>query len=274
MNGKVLKVINNNIDGKQEEKYISVFAVFEHKKYMNKYLIFCFQDEYNKKKLLYGSVHFNKDSLITFSVNENEKSYIEEFIKEYTENNVNQNEYGILNISEMTRSEVISYNSIDFDQLEKLDQMSIQKQEEVQITKNNKKPLFLYFILFILIVSLIGVTYLYLNPDILNHDFKKINCTANKYNDDIQMEYFSEYQILFDYNNKLDTISIVDSYVFPDGNSYAEFKKRHSKASVKTYRVRNNIEHRHARERRQHKRHCRRGFPVFSFYSLHRYSSR
>ena len=83
MNGKILKIVSNDLYGNVDERKVVVFACFEDLKYMNNYVIFSFDGDYNKNKLYYGSIHLKEDSLVIFSVKEDTKKYIDKFLSEY-----------------------------------------------------------------------------------------------------------------------------------------------------------------------------------------------
>ena len=60
MNGKILKIVNNDLYGNVDDREIVVFASFVHKKYMNRYVIFTYKDDYEKKKLWERNIIYMK----------------------------------------------------------------------------------------------------------------------------------------------------------------------------------------------------------------------
>ena len=106
--GKILKIISNDLYGNVDERQVVVFSCFQHIKYMNNYVIFAFLDEYKNNKLYYGSIHLKNDTLVIFSVKEEIKKYIVGFVDEFLSNNLN--EFKILNIDNIDRVQLVSYN--------------------------------------------------------------------------------------------------------------------------------------------------------------------
>ena len=225
MNGKILKISSNDLYGNVDERQVVVFACFNHIKYMNKYVLFTFLGEYNKKKLYYGSVHVKDDSLIIFSVKNDVINYINTFINEYMQGRINTNEYQIMNISNINKVVLVSYSEMNFDKLSELDALSIKKEVPKEILQEKeKKPVFLYLVLIVLILLLIGITYFYINPEVFQVKYKSLECTQEKYNDDLMMEYVEKRTVTFDKKDKIDKIEVIDIYTFSDEEEYASFR--------------------------------------------------
>ena len=225
MNGKILKISSNDLYGNVDERQVVVFACFNHIKYMNKYVLFTFLGEYNKKKLYYGSVHVKDDSLVIFSVKNDVTNYINTFIDEYMQGRVNANEYQIMDISSINKVVLVSYSEMNFDKLSELDALSIKKEEPKEILQEKeKKPIFLYFVLIVLILLLVGITYFYINPEVFQVKYKSLECTQEKYNDDLMMEYVEKRTVSFDKKDKIDKIEVIDIYTFLDEEEYASFR--------------------------------------------------
>ena len=222
MNGKILKVSSNDLYGNTDDREVVVFAGFNHLKYMNRYVIFAFQDKYSENKLCYGSVHLKKDSLVTFSINDN--SVITEFIKQYLENNLNTQEYEIIDISNISKVELVSYSEMEFDKLNELDALSIKREIQTETEDNNKKHSFLYFLLFVMLLLLGAIIYVHFNPDVLKVKLKTINCTMDSYNHKIELKYKSNVDITFNKDEKLRKIDKIDIYTFTNRDMYNDFK--------------------------------------------------
>ena len=224
MTGKILKVSANDVYGKVDERVAVVFACFEHTKYMNNYVIFSFLGEYEKNKLCYGSVHIKENSIVIFSVKDNVKQYIDEFLGEYESNRVSN--FKILDISDKERVEIVSYNEIDYDKLQYLDDISIMKvvEEKVEEDTKERQPIFLYFMLFVLISFAIGLSLLYFKPELFGVKYKGLVCNNNLYDYEIKMDYQMEKSIKFDSNDKTQSIDIVRYYTFLESKDYYEFK--------------------------------------------------
>jgi len=221
--GKILKVVSNDLYGNVDERKAVIFACFNHIKYMNNYVVFSFLGEYGKNKLGYGSVHLKGESLVIFSFKKDIKKYIDEFLLEYTSDEIKN--FEILDISMMEKVELVSYNEMDYDKLQLLDDKSI-----VKVVKNNeeyvkeKKPILIYILLFILVLSAIGLTILYLYPEMFTIKYRELECTGNLYDNKLMLNYDIDKNIKFDKDNKVLDIDVVKTYTFLDSKSYYEFK--------------------------------------------------
>ncbi len=224
MKGKILKILNNDLYGNADDRQIAIFAAFNHVKYMNKYVIFAFDGEFDKKKLCYGSIHFKKDSVVIFSVAESVKEYIDDFVSEYVAGKVDPKKFEILDLSDYNKAEMVTYCEEEYEDLTKLDELSIKREKREEEVVTNKKPAILYVLLVIMILLLAGVTYLYFFPEKFTVELKKIECTATLYNSKLDMYYTSDRTITFDKDDKLRDIDVIDTYKFTDINQYDEFK--------------------------------------------------
>ncbi len=225
MYGKILKISNNDLYGNVDDRRVSLFAAFTHKKYMNKYAIFTFTDEYNKNKLYCASIHLKDTSIVTFSVREDEIAYINKFAEELLAGNIDTNEYELIDISNISKIELISNSPIDFNRLIELDNLTIPK-DTAQITTVDtpKKPVFLYVLLIICLIFLGGVIYIHYNPSILDVKLNKLDCTMTGYDKKLELPYTSVATVKFDRKNILLSIDKVDTYTFSDNEKYYDFK--------------------------------------------------
>ncbi|MBQ2872828.1 MAG: hypothetical protein IJE89_02390 [Bacilli bacterium] len=221
MTGKILKVASNDLYGNVDDRIASVYACFEHTKYMNNYVVFTMDS--NPNKLCYGSIHLKNKSIVVFSVKENIKQYIDIFLNEYITEKMT--EFKTIDISKMEKIELVSYNEMDYDNIQLLDNKAIPKvvvNEEV-ISKK-KKPIFLYFLLLILILLAIGLTLLYFKPELFTVKYKGIDCKNNLFDSNLGIHYEMNKNIKFNNNDKVDNISVTRNYIFLDSDSYYEFK--------------------------------------------------
>ena len=225
MNGKILKIASNDLYGNATDRTVSVFAAFNHLKYMNKYVIFSYTDELDKKILHCGSIHLKSNALVIFEVNKEVLPYIDTFVEQYLDNKLDDKEYEIIDLSNISKVELVSSSSFEFEKVHELDNMSIKKEIDINESENGKKkPVFLYFLLFIMIILLIGVTYLYFNPDMFDIPLKELKCDSEMFNNKLDMKYIKELDIKFDKNDRPKTINGIDTYVFLDNDSYQTFK--------------------------------------------------
>ena len=113
---------------------------------------------------------------------------------------------------------------MEYDKLEMLDQKSIsriiQKEEDIK----EKKPIFLYVILVVLILFGFGITMLYFYPEFFIIKYRELVCTNNLYDQELMLNYDIEKDIKFDKKDKVSSIDVVKTYTFLDSNSYYEFK--------------------------------------------------
>lgn len=224
MNGKVLKISNNDLNGNNDDRKIAVFAAFIHKKYMNKYAIFAFENEFDKKKLAFGSIHLKNDSLVTFDVRPNEKDFINTFVSQYLDNKIDELEYEIIDISNISKIELVSYGQEDFDKLADLDKLSIKRVVNNEEADNKKGYGMLYFIIMVLILLLGGITYLYFNPDLFDVELKQLNCYKEGFNEIVELNYTSEAELKFNRKDEIDTFNKIDTYKFNNEEDYLNFK--------------------------------------------------
>lgn len=225
MNGKILKIASNDLYGNTTDRTISVFAVFDHLKYMNKYIIFSYTDELDKKILYYGSVHLKDNALVIFEVNNNVLPYIKKFTEEYLNNKIDTKEYEIIDLKDIVKAEIISSSQEEYDHLIELDNISIPKPKinNEEESKKNKHG-FLYTILTIMIILLIGATYIYFNPGLLEVKLKELNCSKNTYNEKLEMKYLKELDIKFNKKNEPIVLNGIDTYTFTNESLYLDFK--------------------------------------------------
>ncbi len=224
MFGKIVKIFSNDLYGNPDDRKLVIFAAFEHKKYMNKYCIFAIEGEYANKKLYYGSIHIKDNTIVIFSVADNDKKWVDEFVTEYLSSKLNDKEYSLIDIANLDRAELISSTEVECDNLNTLDSISIKRVAPTteETTKNSKSGLKFLLVLFILLG--IGITYLYLNPDILTLKLKMLNCTKSEFNNNISMRYNIEKNIRFDKDEVPSTIEVIETYKFASGEEYTDFK--------------------------------------------------
>lgn len=219
MTGKILKISSNDLYGNVDDRMVSVFACFEHTKYMNNYVIFSID---GSNKLCYGSIHLKKDSLVIFSVKSTIKKYIDEFLDEYI--NDKMSEYKILDINNINKVELVSYNDMDYDKIQVLNDKSIEKVIIKEEDIVSQKPVILYVLLFVLIILGSGLTLLYFMPELFSIKYKVLECTNNIYDEMIELNYKIEKNVEFNKDDKVDKIDVVRTYAFLDSDSYDEFK--------------------------------------------------
>lgn len=230
MNGKILKIASNDLYGNVDDRKVVVFASFIHKKYMNKYAIFTYENEYHLNKLYYASVHLKENSVVTFDIREEEINYINKFIELSLENKDYTKEYEIIDISNISKIELVSYHEETFDKLNELDKIFIKREDPKETIKNKNSYGILYFLLVVLILLLIGITYIYLNPHILDPKVKQLTCQKSSYNEKLELNYISNTELIFDKEDHLTKYHIIDTYKFDDLNKYKTFKENNEES--------------------------------------------
>ena len=224
MNGKIIRIADNDVYGNTSDRTLSVFAVFNHLKYMNKYIIFTYTDELANKKLYYGSVHIKDDSLIVFAVNDSVLPFIDTFTDQYLNDKVNAKEYEIIDISGINKVQLVSSSNREYEQLKALDDKSIKKEVIADDTGSNNNHGGLKFLLVVIMLLLVGVTYLYLNPGLLEVELKELKCDKQLYHNELEMRYVKELDIKFDKEEHPIKLSATETYKFMDEVTYNNFK--------------------------------------------------
>ncbi len=231
MNGKVIKIFNNDLYGNPDDRYLSVFVAFEHKKYMNKYCLFAIDGEYYKRELYYGSIHLKENALIIFSINEAAKPYIDKFLEEYLAGNIDTKEYELIDISKCERVELISSTVTASDKLDTLEKISIKREEEKTLKNNQKSGKGGLIFLLILFIALgLGLTYLYLNPSLMTTELKMLDCHKDDFNKVLDMEYKSNKIVRFNKKESPGLVENTDVYTFTDKEKYEDFKNNNKES--------------------------------------------
>lgn len=223
MAGKILKITSNDLYGNVDERRVVVFSCFEHTKYMNNYVVFAFEGEYNKKKLCYGSVHLKNDSIVIFAVKNDIKKYIDEFILEYTSDKLEN--FKLLNFDDIEKVELVSYNEMEYDNLELLDRKSIVREVVREEKEQKKTPIFLYSLIIMLVLFACGITFLYFNQGMFVVKYKELVCVDKLYDQELMLYYDLEKDIKFNRNDKVSSIDVVKTYIFLDSDVYYDFRE-------------------------------------------------
>lgn len=221
MSGKVLKVSSNDLYGNVDDRIVRVYACFCHTKYMNNYVVFSIEGD--TKKLCYGSIHLKNNSLVIFSVKDDVKKYILDFLNEYMNNKLI--EFEIMKIDNINKVELVSYSQMEYDNLLLLDEKTIPKLTVKQeVTVKEKKPVFMYLIILVLILFGLGITLLYFKPELFTIKYKGLDCVNNVYDNNIELYYDIEKSIVFDTKDKLSSIDVTRTYTFLESDVYFDFK--------------------------------------------------
>lgn len=222
MFGKILKVSSNDLYGNVDDRLLKVYACFKHIKYGNNYVVFSVVGD--EKKLCFGSVHLKKSSLVIFSVKDEITKYVLDFINEYINSSLIN--FEIFKLDDVEKVELVSYNDIEYEDLSLLDEKSIPKivvNDEENIS--DKKPVFLYFLIFVLFLLGIGISVLYFKPELFTVKYKGMICTNKFYDENLKLNYEVEKNMIFDVDDKLEKINVTKTYIFLDSNNYYILKE-------------------------------------------------
>lgn len=227
MSGKVLKVVSNDLYGNVDDRIVRVYACFCHTKYMNNYVVFSIEGD--TKKLYYGSIHLKEKSVVIFAVDDKIKKYISSFIDEYMNDKLKN--FNILDIDNIEKVELVSYSEMEYDKLKEIDDKAIPKVKVTEeVVVKEKKPILLYIMILILVLLGVGITILYLKPELFTIKYKGLECTSKEYDEVMELYYDIEKNIVFDTDGKLESIDVVKTYTFLDVDSYDEFKNIEDKS--------------------------------------------
>jgi len=220
MKGKILRVFNNDLYGKVDDREVIIFAAFIHKKYMNKYAIFIFKNGEEKNKLCYGSIHVKETSLVIFKIREELKSVIDDFLLQYTSGQLL--DYELIDINNLTKVELIGHNQCDYDKILLLEDLSLPK-----VTVNNQetqKKLSLGIKILIGLGVLIGIfcAYLAIHPNILKS--KQLICYKDSYHQETKLNYRENLRIIFDGEDNLWQYNVEEVYYFKSKTSFDNFR--------------------------------------------------
>lgn len=226
MIGKILKVKDINAAFNKKAKEVSVFACFTHVKYSDNYIIYADNNDYQSGILRYGTVYIKGNTIVIFDVKQDKENIIFDYVNKII-NNVNDNEYSAIDISNMTEVEIISKNdkNVGKDLLVKLDELTIPKEVvDASEEENNESLGFLYFMLIIFLFLLAGSIYIYFNKDKYLKQYDKVLCTIDSSNESEEYKYSDKLYLEFDQKKELRYLSHDVSYKFYEKRDYNNFK--------------------------------------------------
>ena len=226
MIGKILKVKDINAAFNKKAKEVSVFACFTHVKYSDNYIIYADNNDYQSGILHCGTVYIKGNTIVIFDVKQDKENIILDYVNKII-NNVNDNEYSAINISNMTEVEIVSNNdkNVGKDLLVKLDELTIPKEVVDASEEDNNESLgFLYFMLIIFLFFLAGSIYIYFNKDKYLKQYDKVVCTIDSSDESEEYKYSDKLYLEFDQKKELRYLSHDISYKFYEKSDYNNFK--------------------------------------------------
>lgn len=220
MKGKVLRVFNNDLYGRADDRSVVVFATFIHKKYMNKYAIFAFQNEYQKNKLYYGSIHIKENSLVIFKVKPELKNIFDDFLNQYTTKNLV--DYELIDINNLTKLEIVGSNEMEYDKLLLLDELSLYKPPVKTTTEKTSNSTFKIIIPIIILIIGAICTYVFFTPSLLEENL--LTCSRDSYHEKMRLNYREKISIVYNGKNRIKEYKTEETYKFRTTLTYQNFK--------------------------------------------------
>ena len=230
MNGKELKVTENELKFGAQTRFVNVFGVFKYKPNSGLYVIYADVDT-KSSYVCYGSAHIKNDGILCMHSNKPEDT---EAIKEYIFKVINGeklDDFEIIPLNEAKEIEIIASKNFEIknDVLEQLKEKTIPKKvvTEEEIAKQQKKKSSpIATLLYIFILILLGgagyVVYDYITT--VSTTSKIIYCTKQYDHDELQSVTVKEEKTFkFDFSDKLKELDVTKQYTFNDEDVYLDF---------------------------------------------------
>jgi len=231
--GKVLKVLELNKQIETKEHLLEVYAVFKDLKYGNTYAIYKDNNDITNDTLHYASSHFKENILVLLDIKDKER--VENLVKEFTWNLVNNkenNNFSVFDISKLEKAEIISSNNIKVrdEVLKILNEKTIPKKVDKKVLQNttskkissSSKILLSGFSLAFLII----IVFFVLNgKEIFTPVTIDVLCVKTEYNNVLYANVSIKDKFVFNTNNDLIERYITNTYNFDNTESYNEYKR-------------------------------------------------
>lgn len=227
MKGKTLKVIELEKKIEEKEHILDVYAVFKDLKYGNVYAIYKDYNDITSDVLHYSSSHFKQNTLVVLDVKE--KNKVEELVKKFvwnTLNNVDGNDFELLDLSDIDRVEIIGSNTIKVKDevlatLKKLCIPKIKKTDDDQKVRSSTWILALGFVIAIGIATYFVFTH---KEEFKPETFRLI-CTKEYDDEELNANVNYNDILIFNTNYELVERKITMLYTFNSADSYNEYKR-------------------------------------------------
>lgn len=228
MNGKLLKVVQYNLEFGSKERFVNVFSCFKHKPTSNLYLIYADVDtKYNI--IYYGSAHIKEDSILSMQCR-NQKE--EEIIKEYIFKVTNQeaiDDFEVIPLDKVEKIEIIASNKFEVkpEVIASLVEMTlpkkdVSKEEKSSKQKKRKSKKGLVFLLLAVILIGIGGYYYFSTLPSKNMVAKQIICEKEYSHNDLKATVFETNTYNFNNQDILEKVDTTMIYQFEESD-YQEF---------------------------------------------------
>lgn len=229
MNGKELKVVENEFKFGAKTRIVNVFGVFKYKPNGGLYVIYVDVDTKNSY-VCYGSAHVKNGSILCMHSNKQEDT---EAVKEYIFKVINEeklDDFEIISLNDVNEIEIIGSKNFEIknDVLEKLIEKTIPQKEKTleQKEETKKKSSPISTILFILILALIGGGVYYYYDDIISASkvSKVIYCTKQYPHEEVTSATVEETKrFKFGNDDRLTNLEETTKFVFSTEDAYLDF---------------------------------------------------
>ena len=227
MKGKTLRVIELEKKIEEKEHLLDVYAVFKDLKYGNVYAIYKDYNDITSDVLHYASSHFKQSTLVVLDVKE--KGKVEELVKEFvwnTLNNVNSNDFELLDLKDIDRVEIIGSNTIKVkdEVLATLKKLCIPKVKNVDDEQKTKSSTWILVLGFMAAIG-VATTFFFTHKEDFKPETFNLICTKEYEDDELNAKVDYNDVLIFNTSYELVERKITMLYTFNSTDSYNEYKR-------------------------------------------------
>lgn len=229
MNGKELKVTENELKFGAKTRFVNVFGVFKYKPNSGLYVIYADVDTKNSY-VCYGTAHSKNGNILCMHSNKPEDT---EAVKEYIFKVINEeklDDFELISLEEAKEIEIIASKNFEIkaDVLEKLVEKTIPKKivtEEIEKKPKKKKSPLVSILIILLLVLIGGTGYIYYDSIKASNNISKvIYCTKQYDHDELQYVTVDEEKTFkFDHNDILKELDVTTKFTFNNEEAYLDF---------------------------------------------------
>jgi len=223
MNGKLLKVKQNNLEFGGHDRYVNILGCFKYKTTSNVYIVYSDTDtKYNI--IYYGSGHIRQGVALCMACREkSEEEIIKEYIFKITQKESIDN-FEVLSLEELEEIEIIDSGKIEVKPeiltelikivMPKPEIKEKQKDQSKQKTKKKRTPLKGIIIGLLIVGLLFGGYQVIQNLSSKDNIQKSITCSTSYLQEDLNATIEETNKYNFDANDKLKSINTTSVYKF------------------------------------------------------------
>ena len=236
MKGVSIKVTNNDLVIKEEDRIAKLYVIFKDKKYGTKYIIYT---ENNGNILYFGLPLVSDKKLVIMKFKEEKDTeLVKQFLWSYL-NNGDITNFEVFEIPEIDKLQIIDANSLEVkdEYIDKLNDIFFKK-EEIKYENKPKKKLSLIPLLVLLVIGIIGfVGYVYYQNNtemILELIYGKniyLECKKSYNNKELDTTVNENIFLTFSNSQVLKKHEREINYKFKDNSSYYDFKESSDKGN-------------------------------------------